>query len=228
MTGLLPRFGLVNFRGGYAAKHQEIVKEFHFFSIFGTYRSWERGANEKFEFIGLYIWSNRPFGINYKQLIKSIIMKRLILLFAFTFSLLGMSAQTVNLGEMSEKERNEYLVKLSKEVIKNFGPGYYRELTPTIEETKNEIFKGKDLGDIEGREYYRVTFPYDKTKEILDWPFSARVKIWKDTGEPFAVSFGNGYGKSFFHLSYKEWVEVGIKKNDQVKYQQADTTNFRK
>lgn len=155
-------------------------------------------------------------------------MKRLILLFAFTFSLLGMSAQTVDLGEMSEKERNEYLVKLSKEVIKNFGPGYYRELTPTIEEKKNEIFKGKDLGDIEGREYYRVTFPYDKTKEILDWPFSARVKIWKDTGEPFAVSFGNGYGKSFFHLSYKEWVKVGIIEDDQVKYQQADTTNFRK
>ena len=53
-------------------------------------------------------------------------MKRLILLFAFTFSLLDMSAQTINLGEMSEKERNEYLVKLSKEVIKNFGRGYYR------------------------------------------------------------------------------------------------------
>ena len=54
-----------------------------------------------------------------------------------------MSAQTVNLGEMSEKERNEYLVKLSKEVIKNFGPGYYRELTPTIEEKRMKFLRGK-------------------------------------------------------------------------------------
>lgn len=33
-----------------------------------------------------------------------------------------------------------------------------------------------------GREYYLVTFPYDKSKETLDFDFSAEVKIWKDTG----------------------------------------------
>lgn len=149
-------------------------------------------------------------------------MKRLFFAFVVTFSLMGMSAQTVNLGKMNEKERNEYLVKLSKEVIKNFGPDYYRDLPPTIEEGKNDYLKGKD---IEGREYYCVTFPYDKTKEILDFPYSAYVKIWKDTGEPFSVIFGNGWGRNFLQISYKEWVEAGITEDDQVKYQQVDTTN---
>ena len=146
------------------------------------------------------------------------LMKKLLLLFVCAFSFLGMSAQTINLGEMSEKSRNEYLVKLSKEVIKNFGPGYYRDLPPTIDEGKNDYLKGKD---IEGREYYSVTFPYDKTKESLDWYYSACVKIWKDTGEPFIVIFGNGYGINFLQCSYKEWVKKGILETDQIKYQQG-------
>ena len=145
-------------------------------------------------------------------------MKRILLLLVLVFSLMGVSAQTVELGKMSEESRKEYLVKLSKEVINNFGPGYSRDFDPVIELIKNEIFKGKDIED---REYYRVTFPYDKTKERLEWSFSARVKIWKDTGEPFAVMFGNGVGQTFFHLSYKEWVKAGIIEDEQIKYQQA-------
>ena len=146
------------------------------------------------------------------------LMKKLLLLFVCAFSFLGMSAQTVNLGDMSEKSRNEYLVKLSKEVIKNFGPDYYRDLPPSIEEKKNDYLEGKD---IEGREYYQVTFPYDRTKEILDFPYSAYVKIWKETGEPFVVIFGSGWGRNFLQVSYKEWVEKGILETDKVKYQQV-------
>jgi hypothetical protein len=126
------------------------------------------------------------------------------------------SGRTVNLGKMSEKERNEYLVKLAKEVIMNFGPDYYRDLPPIIEEGKNDFFKGKD---IEGREYYKVTFPYDETKETLEWSFSAEVMIWKDTGEPLGVTFGTGCGQSFIHRPYKEWVEAGVADSDRMKYQ---------
>lgn len=144
-------------------------------------------------------------------------MRRMFIFMLVIFSFMGISAQTVNLDKMSENNRKEYLVNLSKEVIKNFGPDYCREFTPLIEEMKNEIFPGKD---IQGREYYRVTFPLDKAKETLHHGFSARVKIWKDTGEPFAVMFGNGVGKSFFHISYKKWLEAGILEADRVKYQQ--------
>ena len=129
---------------------------------------------------------------------------------------INVSGRTVNLGKMSEKERNEYLVKLAKEVIMNFGPDYYRDLPPIIEEEKNDFFKGKD---IEGREYYKVTFPYDETKETLEWSFSAEVMIWKDTGEPLGVMFGTGYGINFLQRPYKEWVEAGVAESDRMKYQ---------
>ena len=38
----------------------------------------------------------------------------------------------------------------------------------------------------------------------FDFGFAARVRIWKDTGEPLDVIFGNGWGRNFFFLSFKE------------------------
>jgi hypothetical protein len=133
----------------------------------------------------------------------------------------------INLGKMSEKDRNEYLINLSREVAKNFGPGYNTNLQPTIELMKYKVVKfedGRRTYDehLEGCEYYRVTFPYDETKERLDWSYSAFVEILKDTGEPICVMFGIGWGKNFVvGLSYKEWLKVGIEKENQVVYQQA-------
>lgn len=31
----------------------------------------------------------------------------------------------------------------------------------------------------------------------FDFGFAARVRIWKDTGEPLDVIFGNGMGRNF-------------------------------
>ena len=160
-------------------------------------------------------------------------MKRIMLFIVCAFSLMGISAQ-INLGAMSEKDRNEYLINLSKEVAKNFGPGYNTDLQPTIELMKYKVVKfedGRRTYDehLEGCEYYRVTFPYDETKERLDWSYSAFVEILKDTGEPIVVGFGNGWGKDFVvGLSYKEWLKIGIKEENQVKYQQVvkDTTDI--
>lgn len=38
----------------------------------------------------------------------------------------------------------------------------------------------------------------------FDFGFAARVRIWKDTGEPLDVIFGNGWGRNFLFLSFKE------------------------
>ena len=54
------------------------------------------------------------------------------------------------------------------------------------------------------KKFYTVTFTYDSTAVKFDFGFAARVRIWKDTGEPLDVIFGNGWGRNFFFLSFKE------------------------
>ena len=38
----------------------------------------------------------------------------------------------------------------------------------------------------------------------FDFGFAARVRIWKDTGEPLDVIFGNGMGRNFFFKTFVE------------------------
>lgn len=134
-------------------------------------------------------------------------MKKLsILLLILSYGIMTYAAND-DLGKMSQEQRNEYLIKLSKKVIIIFGPGYYRENSiPIISDYKKFQASGTSPEEAKctGREYYTVTFPYDKTKECLDFDFAARVDIWKDTGEPMEVLFGNGYGRNFFSLSFEE------------------------
>lgn len=123
-------------------------------------------------------------------------MKYLVLFLMSMFPLLSISAQ--NLEKMDSVQRNKYLIDLSSEVIKTMGPGYYRNTHPTISEG---VFKSNDgrakIKKNIGRKYYEIKYPYDKSKETLEFDFSAKVRIWKDTGEPCDVIFGNGYGKNF-------------------------------
>ena len=141
----------------------------------------------------------------------------------FMLPLCSIFSQEVDLRKMDEVTRTQYLTQLAKEVTKNFGPGYYRKdskpvITEGVFQTKydNEIYT-KHIG----REYYVVKFPYDTKKELLEWDYTSKVDIWKDTGEPLLVTFGNGMGKHFFCLSYKEWLELGIEKEDSIIYQQV-------
>ena len=106
----------------------------------------------------------------------------------------------------SRRHVNGRLIAKSVEAIKRIGPGCYREkATPRITEG---IFESNDQREeIQkniGREYYEIVFPYDESEERLDFDFSAKVKIWKDNGEPAEVIFGNGYGRNFFFKSYSE------------------------
>lgn len=63
-----------------------------------------------------------------------------------------------------------------------------------------------------GRKFYTVTFTYDSTAVKFDFGFAARVRIWKDTGEPLDVIFGNGMGRNFLFLSFKEQTDHSAKK----------------
>lgn len=132
-------------------------------------------------------------------------------------------SQEINLKKMDETTRNEYLIKLAHEVTKKFGPGYYRQdskpiITKHIFQTqyKDELYT-KNIG----REYYTVTFPYDKKEELFETDYTSQVEIWEDTGEPYRAMFGNGYGIHFLITSYKEWIEIGIEEDEKVQYQQV-------
>lgn len=150
-------------------------------------------------------------------------MKYLVFVLISMFSYFGAMAQ--DLGKMNGVQRDKYLVDLSTQVIKKFGPDYYRNVTPIITEGVFESDdKRSEIKSNIGREYYEITYSYDKSKEVLDFDFSAKVRIWKDSGEPCDVVFGNGYGKNFFFLSYKEQTDTRAI-IEVVPYQQASNPN---
>lgn len=157
---------------------------------------------------------------NYK---KNTYMKYLVFILISMFSYFGVMAQ--DLGKLNKVQRDKYLVDLSTQVIKKFGPDYYRNVTPIITEGVFESDdKRSEIKNNIGRKYYEVTYSYDKSKEVLDFDFSAKVRIWKDNGEPCDVVFGNGYGKNFFFLSYKEQTDTRAI-IEVVPYQQASNPN---
>jgi YD repeat-containing protein len=133
-------------------------------------------------------------------------------------------ATNIHLSQQDSVKRNEYLVKLAREVVLNFGPGYYREnMNPEVsairmylDSTHVERFP-EDRKNI-GRKYYVVTFPYDHTQEQLEWGYAAKVEIWEDDGEPKGVMFGCNLGYHFTFTSYREWVKMGIKRGEIMPY----------
>ncbi len=149
-------------------------------------------------------------------------MKILLALTFILFSVGKTFGQCSNLENMNQEQRENYLIATSNEVIKTFGPDYYRDnQKPTISGPEKFCSGDKrtEIAKNVGREYYIITYPYDKSKETLDFDFSSEVKIWKDTGEPLDVTFGNGHGKSFLFIPYKQQKMLDV--NDKVPYQQA-------
>ena len=134
-------------------------------------------------------------------------------------------ATDIHLSQMDSVKRYEYLVKLAREVVLNFGPGYYRdnmnpEISPIrmyLDSTHVKQFP-EDRKNI-GRKYYVVTIPYDHAQEQLEWGYAANVEIWEDDGEPKRVMFGHGLGIHFTSRPYREWVKEGIKEDEIMPYQ---------
>ena len=134
-------------------------------------------------------------------------------------------ATDIHLSQMDSVKRYEYLVKLAREVVLNFGPGYYRDnMNPTISDLR--VFSDSSLVERFpeakrnlGRKYYTVTIPYDHAQEQLEWDYAANVEIWEDDGEPKGVMFGHGLGIHFTFRPYREWVKEGIKEDEIMPYQ---------
>jgi hypothetical protein len=126
---------------------------------------------------------------------------------------------------MTKESREAYLIALGRQVTRDFGPGYYREFgAPVIseEEQFQDCYDMRpEIQKNNGREYYMVTFLYDPSKETLEWNFASQVEIWKDTGEPMGVIFGNGYGINFFFRSYQR--QLRSIKRKIIPYSQAAT-----
>ena len=123
------------------------------------------------------------------------------------------------------KEKIQLYGETGKRSYKELGPGYYREYKKT-DISGAEVYKypggnAPEKKKHDGKEYYTITFPYDKNKETLYWFYAACVQIWAETGEPKGVLFENGWGKNFLSRSYKDWLKDGVKEEDITPYEQS-------
>lgn len=166
---------------------------------------------------------------------------KVIFLLSLTFFYLNTSfSQNKNLSKMTEKARNEYLLEKSKEVILNFGPEWYRE-PMSVEISGLSVFndetnKHPKIQKCNGRKYYTITYYYDKYykdlndrfKEVKGIIFAFKVFIWEDDGEPESILFGNAIGLTFLFRPYEDWVNNGVKKEDQKPFDKGHYDYFDK
>ena len=137
-------------------------------------------------------------------------MKYLVCLSLLCLSLCAADAQAVRLGRLCPKARRTMLIRIARDVAQTLGPGYAPYFgTPIVSRPKRltQDDYAADAPEVRrclGRTYYTVTFPYDTAVVRFDFDFAAEVRIWKDTGAPLDVTFGNGMGRNFFSLSYEE------------------------
>lgn len=96
-----------------------------------------------------------------------------------------------NLKQMSEKDRNEKLVKTAKEAIQKYAPDYYRYTSGNYKITLVE----KNSSGYDIRDYYEVRFlDYNKDEERFSNGHPVNVQIWADTGIADIIWSGHGYG----------------------------------
>ncbi len=143
-----------------------------------------------------------------------------ILFILILLSCLCQKAISQDLDSLPQQQRDSILIEVAKDVVLKFGPGYYREYKHPVIKRRQVPPLGKInlTGDNAYRVFYEVIFFYDKTKELLEYDFAAKVNIWGDTHEPINVLFGNGFGKNISEISLRS---TGDEIN-QVPYQQVD------
>lgn len=130
-------------------------------------------------------------------------------------------AQSLNSGQRAEISNKE-IIETAKNVTMTYGPAY----VPFFRDAKIsevQVFQREDYGDSFpeikkqiGRKYYTVTFTYDSTSVKFAFNYAAKVRIWEDTGEPMDVIFGNGMGRNFLFLNFKEQTNHSAKKRMKV------------
>lgn len=57
-----------------------------------------------------------------------------------------------------------------------------------------------------------VIFTYDSTSIRFAFGYAAKVRIWKDTGKPLDVIFGNGMGRNFLFQDFQKQPNHSAKK----------------
>lgn len=130
------------------------------------------------------------------------------LFFLFLIGISGnICAQTFS--SLPESERNAKLIEVAKYVYKNpRWKDFYREYgTPKIRSfvRKGRGEEGKDTRSNEGIDLgflvYIVTFPYDETKESMEWGFAAEVYISDKGGFARIIYLGNGMGYKTYEMN---------------------------
>lgn len=112
--------------------------------------------------------------------------------------------ESSNWTDMS-KGKESYFVNKALELIKEYGPGYYRP-NARFDIAENEYMQDGEYESVlqnNGRKYYIVGFFYDTQEEWFKDIFVASVRFWKDTEEPWNITFGNGKKILFLTEPYK-------------------------
>lgn len=144
-------------------------------------------------------------------------MKKIYLLLLLVAQLFPNSKEiySQNFDKLPQMRRDSLLIAIADRAVEKYGPEYNRGyLTPVVNfegEYKQGAFKGKTL--------YTVTYPYDRSKEIMNESFSAKVYILNETGKAVFIHFGNSF---MYHIEKleREGIEVSKMPFSTVKKQE--------
>lgn len=135
--------------------------------------------------------------------------KRFLLPIAFLM-VTTLSAQPLAPRSCADVCQEDALITAARSVANTFGPAYV-PFFKGAEISEMRIFQKDDYGDNHrkirkqfGKAYYEVVFTYDSTAVRFAFDYAAKVRIWKDTGEPLDVIFGNGMGRNFLFKSFRK------------------------
>ncbi|WP_308269667.1 hypothetical protein, partial [Prevotella sp.] len=118
--------------------------------------------------------------------------KRFLLPIAFLM-VTTLSAQSSASSSCADVCQKDALITVARSVANTFGPTYV-PFFKGAEISEMRIFQKDDYGDNHrkirkqfGKAYYEVVFTYDSTAVRFAFDYAAKVRIWKDTGEPLDV-----------------------------------------
>jgi len=118
------------------------------------------------------------------------IMKKMF--FIILFMHISMNTNVLfsqNFKELPERVRDSLLIKIADRALEKYGPEYNRGYLTPVVKNEGEFESGAHKGEV----CYTVTYPYDKSKELMERNFSARVVILENSGNTIWITFGNGY-----------------------------------
>ncbi len=114
--------------------------------------------------------------------------KNIFIIMIMYFTMNANSLFSQNFDQLPTKVRDSLLIKIADRALEKYGPEYNRGyLTPVVK------YEGEFKGGIhKGESAYSITYPYDKSKELFERDFSAKVVVVNKTGKIITIDFGNG------------------------------------